>query len=65
MLFKGAFKTDNTNIEYKKKSGGVGGSDLKHELITTTKIKKSYHQWRNKPLISWKTLGEPVKLPVV
>lgn len=40
MLFKGAFKTDNTNIEYKKKSGGRGGdSDLKHELITTTKIK--------------------------
>lgn len=25
MLFKGAFKTDNTNIEYKKKSGGEGG----------------------------------------
>lgn len=24
MLFKGAFKTDNTNIEYKKKSGGGG-----------------------------------------
>lgn len=40
MLLKGAFKTDNTNIEYKKKSGEEGGSDLKHELITTTKIKK-------------------------
>lgn len=25
MLFKGAFKTDNTNKEYKKKSGGGGG----------------------------------------